>query len=245
VLKVVSIRLVIFLFLAGLSCASMAGAERYSTSSQPSSEVLARIKSAVVLITTSDKHGAPEKQGSGFFLTADRVVTNFHVVNTASRIRVSTFTGNTVSAHLILAADTTSDLALLQLDAPCPNVATLALAEVEPLEGDPAVLVSNPLGAHWQVSVGEVGPGWNFFAIGERLQITTGVLPGSSGAPVLNLDGSVIGIAVMHVESNDNLNFAVPVGRLKALEAAAKNLRRGSPGEESAPRQRRGEGSQT
>jgi serine protease Do len=215
VLNVVSIRLVTLIVFAGLSCVSTAAREHF----QPSSEVLARVKSAVVLITTYDKHGAPDKQGSGFFLTPDRVVTNFHVVNTASQIRVSTFNGNTIGADLILAADQTSDLALLQLDAPCPNVVTLALAEAEPLEGEPLMLVSNPLGEPWQVSIGEVGPAWNFFAIGERLQITPGVLPGSSGAPVLNLAGQVIGIAVMYVKSTDNLNFAVPVARLKALQA--------------------------
>ena len=229
-LNVISIRLVTLLLFAGLSCTSTAGGEHF----QPPAELLARVKSAVVLITTYDEHGAPEKQGSGFFLTPNQVVTNIHVVNTARQIRVSTFAGQTVIADIILAVDKTSDLALLQLAAPCENVATLALAEVGPLEGDPLMLVSNPLGAPWQVSVGEVRPAWNFFAIGERLQITTGVFPGSSGAPVLNLAGHVIGIAVMHVESTDNLNFAVPVARLKALQAAAKNLRRGSGGENSS-----------
>lgn len=214
-LNVISIRLVTLLFVAGLSCASMAGAERF----QPSAEVLARVKSAVVLITTYDKHGAPEKQGSGFFVTRDQVVTNLHVVNTAREIRVTTFNGINVRANLIFAGDKTSDLALLLLDKPCPNTATLALADVEPAEGDSLMLVSNPLGSPWQVSIGEAGPPWNFFAIGERLQITTSVLPGSSGAPVLNLEGNVIGIAVMFVKSADNLSFAVPVARLKALQA--------------------------
>jgi S1-C subfamily serine protease len=223
VLKVISIRLVTSLFLAGWCCAPLAGAERYSSraSLKPSAEVVARVKRAVVLITTYDQRGMPEKQGSGFFLTADRVVTNLHVVNTASQIRITTFAGTTFTADRILAADKNSDLALLQLSTPSSDAIPLGLAEVEPWEGAPVMLVSNPLGAHWRVAAGEVGPSWSFFEVGERLQITAEVLPGSSGGPVLNLEGCVIGIAVMHVESNENLNFAVPVARLKELQAAA------------------------
>jgi len=220
VLNVIPVRLVALLFLVGLCCAPLAAAKRNSSraSLEPSAEMLARVKRAVVLITTYDQRGTPEKQGSGFFLTADRVVTNLHVINTASQIRISTFTGKTFTVDLILAADKNSDLALLQLNATCSDATALALAEVEPLEGAPVMLVSNPLGAHWCVTAGEVGPPWSFFEIGERLQITADVLPGSSGGPVLNLEGRVIGIAVMHVESNDNLNFAVPVARLKELQ---------------------------
>lgn len=187
----------------------------------PSAEVVARVKRSVVLITTYDSQGRPEKQGSGFFLTPERVVTNLHVINSASQIRISTFTGRTVVVDSVVATDKASDLALLQLKAPCSDVAMLGLADVAPLEGEPAILVSNPLGSHWQVTVGEVGAIWQFFDFGERLQITAAVLPGSSGGPVLNLQGRVIGIAVMHLESTDNLNFAVPVVRLKALQATA------------------------
>ncbi|HEV2827420.1 MAG TPA: serine protease [Pyrinomonadaceae bacterium] len=221
-LKVIPIRLVTFLFLAGLFCAPLAAAERDSSPSSlgPSADVLARVKRAVVLITTYDQRGTPEKQGSGFFLAPDRVVTNLHVVNTASQIHISTFAGTTFTADRILAADKNSDLALLQLNAPCLDATALALAEVEPLQGAPVVLVSNPLGAHWRVTAGEVGAPWSFFEIGERLQITADVLPGSSGGPVLNLEGHVIAIAVMHMESNDNLNFAVPVARLRELQAS-------------------------
>jgi S1-C subfamily serine protease len=227
VLNVIPVRLVAFLFLVGLCCTPLAAAKRNSSraSLEPSAEVLARVKRAVVLITTFDQDGNPEKQGSGFFLTADRVVTNLHVVDTASQIRISTFTGKTFIADLILAADKNSDLALLQLSAPCSDATALMLAEIEPLEGVPVMLVSNPVGAHWRVTAGEVGPSWSFFEIGERLQITADVLPGSSGGPVLNLEGRVIGIAVMHLESDDNLNFAVPVARLKELQTSAAATR--------------------
>lgn len=204
------------LLLLILSAVSVAAAQT------PSPEVVAHVKRAVVLITTYDNQGKPQKQGSGFFLSPGRVVTNLHVIDSASEIRISTFTGRKAFVDSVLATDKASDLALLQLNAPCPDVTTLGLEDIAPLEGEPVMLVSNPLGSHWQVTVGEAGPIWDFFDIGERLQITAGVLPGSSGGPVLNLQGHVVGIAVMHVESTDNLNFAIPVARLKTLQTTAE-----------------------
>ena len=200
------------LFFLIVSSVSVAAAQA------PSSEVVARVKRAVVLITTYDNQGKPRKQGSGFFLSPERVVTNLHVIDSASEIRISTFAGRKALVESVLATDKTSDLALLQLTAPCSDVATLGLEDAEPQKGEPVIVVSNPRGSHWQVTVGEAGPIWDFFDIGERLQITAGVLPGSSGGPVLNLQGRVIGIAAMHTGSADDLNFAVPAARLKTLQ---------------------------
>ena len=202
------------LLLAILSCVSV-------TAQTPSSEVVARAKRAVVLITTYDNHGKPQKQGSGFFLTPERVVTNLHVINSASEIRISTFTGRKIFVDSVLAIDKVSDLALLQLNAPCSDVATLGLEDAEPLKGNSVIVVSNPLGSRWRVTVGEVGAIWDFFDIGKRMQITADLLPGSSGGPVLNLQGRVIGIAAMHTGSADDLNFAVPAERLKTLQTTA------------------------
>ena len=66
-----------------------------------------------------------------------------------------------------------------------------------------------------------VGTIWEFEDSGKRMQITASILPGSSGGPVFNQQGHVIGIAVMHTSSGDDLNFAVPAESLKALQAAA------------------------
>lgn len=204
------------LFLAILSSLSLSS---LSVAAQtPTPEVVARVKRGVVLITTYDNRGKPQYQGSGFFVSPERVVTNLHVINSAHEIRITTFTGRRIFADSVLATDRPSDLALLQLKARCSDVATLELEEAEPLEGESVMVVSNPLGSRWRVTVGEVGAMWDFFDLGKRMQITAGLLPGSSGGPVVNLQGRVIGIAVMHTGSADDLNFAVPVMRLKALQ---------------------------
>jgi S1-C subfamily serine protease len=185
----------------------------------PHSELVARAKRSVVLITTYDAGGQPEKQGSGFFLARDRVATNFHVVETASRIQIRTFNGKTVFASSVVAMDKTSDLALLQLSEPIGEATPLELSDVMPAAGQSLLLVSNPAGTQGKVSFGVVGPSWKFVNFGERMQITAQVAAGSSGAPVLDFEGRVIGVAVMHVESTENLSFAIPVARLRSLQS--------------------------
>ena len=189
--------------------------------STPNSDLIARAKRGVVLITTYDRYGQPEKQGSGFFLTNDRVATNSHVVETASRIQITTANGKSAFASSIIALDKASDLALLQLGAPILDATPLSLADVTPDAGEPVLLVSNPAGERGTVSFGLLGPAWKFVNFGERLQITAKVSAGSSGGPVLDLDGRVIAIAVMHVESAENLSFAIPVERLRSLQSGA------------------------
>src|SRR5882724_8552224 len=94
---------------------------------QPTAEMLGKLKRGVVIITTYDDRGKPLLQGSGFFITPERVVTNQHVINHASRIRIETFGGQTVPVVSVASSDVNSDLALLQIDAPHPDTTTLQL----------------------------------------------------------------------------------------------------------------------
>lgn len=187
----------------------------------PSAEKIAAFKNAVVIVTTYDDHEQPLLQGSGFFISPARVVTNLHVIERATTIRIQTFAGKAFTVQTIIATDEGADLALLQMDASCVNATPLQIADKSPTEGEPIILVSNPQGSGWQVSPGAVGRIWQFINFGKRLQITAGVFPGSSGGPVLNQQGQVVGIAVMSMTSSDNLNFAVPVENLKSLQASA------------------------
>ena len=188
---------------------------------EPSREKIESLKRAVVIVTTYDDRGCPLLQGSGFFITPDRIVTNLHVISHASEIRIKTFAGKTFTIKTVIATDGSADLALMQMDAPCPNATTLQVEDESPLEGESIILLSNPQGSHWKVTPGRVGRVWQFENIGRRMQITAGVFPGSSGGPVLNRQGNVVGIAVMRMDSADNLNFAVPAESLRTLQVSA------------------------
>jgi hypothetical protein len=181
---------------------------------------IASLKRAVVIVTTYDNRGCPLLQGSGFFIAPDRIVTNLHVIGNAHEIRIETFAGQTFTVQTIIATDAGSDLALLQVKGLLTND-VLQVESATPAEGESIILLSNPRGSHWKVSHGRVGRVWLFENIGNRLQITAGIFPGSSGGPVLNQEGQVVGIAVMRIDSADDLNFAVPAANLKTLQVSA------------------------
>lgn len=194
-----------------------------ASAQQSSAEQITRLKKAVVIVTTYDGQGKPLLQGSGFFIESDLVATNFHVIKNASQIRIETFNRTIAAVTSVFVKDEKSDLALLRLDSPSPQSTVLPLKTTAPAEGDLVTVISNPPGAHWRVTRGTTGLLWEFQGLGERLQITAAISPGSSGGPVLDARGEVVGIATMYFNSIENLSFAVPVERLHALQLKALN----------------------
>lgn len=207
----------LFIISAAVSLAASSVRARESSPSQ-----IDQLKRAVVIITTYDNRGKPLLQGSGFFIDPEQVVTNLHVIKGASQIRLETFAGTTTVVQSVVAANEKADLALLQIAQPCPDSTILQLVTAAPVEGESIVLVSSPQGSRWKVTRGNVGMLWEFAGIGTRLQITAAIRPGSSGGPVVNERGQVIGIASLHANSADDLNFAVPAESLKDLQAQAR-----------------------
>ena len=177
---------------------------------EPLSNLIKRIKCAVVLITTYNEEGKPFQQGSGFFVESNRIITNLHVMGGASRTRIKTFDGKTYAVQRIVAVNEKQDLALLEVSVPASSVLALETEESAPREGEEIIVVSNPRGSHWKVSRGTTEGIWNFQNIGKLISITAAIAPGSSGGPVVNLRGRVIGVATMHIPAGDDLYFAVP-----------------------------------
>jgi S1-C subfamily serine protease len=187
-----------------------------------SAETMTTLRRAVVIVTTFDSQESPLLQGSGFFISADIVVTNQHVVKGAGLIKLEMFGGATRTVQKVLAVDEKDDLALLQLETPEVNVTILRLADSATVEGESIVVMGNPQPWQWKLTQGEVGPTWQFKSTGKRIQISASILPGSSGAPVVNSEGQVVGIAALHMAGSDDLNFAVPVESLRALRASSR-----------------------
>lgn len=185
-----------------------------------SEETTAKLKRAVVIITTSDRQGKPLLQGSGFFISADLLVTNLHVIKEAGLIRIQLFDGASRDVQSVVAMSEREDLALLQLKMPEVNVSILQLADSAPVLGESILVMSNPRDCRWKLTQGRVGPIWQFKGTGKRIQITASILPGSSGGPVVNEEGRVVGIAAMHMDGSDDLNFVVPVESLRALQVS-------------------------
>jgi S1-C subfamily serine protease len=168
----------------------------------------------------------PLGAGTGMILTADgQILTNNHVVQGASSIRVS-ITGHGSETATVVGVDPTHDVALLQLDnvSGLPTVTTGDSSAVE--VGDHVTVVGNAFGQDGPptVSTGSVTAvhrsitahdpaGGSSEQLSDVIQINAGVHPGDSGGALLNADGQVVGIitAGPSNSANTNVGFAIPI----------------------------------
>jgi tetratricopeptide (TPR) repeat protein len=157
-------------------------------------------------------------QGSGFWISGKRIVTNAHVAN-AGNIFVDV--GSARLPAKVQSIDTSNDLAILTVAVEI-TAKPLVLAEALPAPGEAVIAIGNPQGLERSISEGVVS------AIREvdhrsLLQVTTPISHGSSGGPIVNGKGQVVGVAVGFLESGQSLNFAIPAPTVLTL------LRTGSP----------------
>jgi len=184
-------------------------------------ELVRRIKPSAVAIETFDARGEKLSRGSGFFIDSDRVVTNRHVIENAYRAEVHSYNGSVYPVKGVVAVDAEGDLALLRVDAPPNQVRPLLLDRTSPQEGESVVVIGNPFGLEGSVTNGIVSAVRDIPTFGRIIQITAPISPGSSGSPVVNMKGQVIGLATLQITSGQSVNFAIPSERISQLQSGA------------------------
>lgn len=184
-------------------------------------ELVRRIKPSAVAIETFDAHGEKIARGSGFFIDTDRVVTNRHVIDNAYRAEVHSNNGSIYPVKGVIAVDAEGDLALLRIDAPPNQVHPLLLDRTSPQEGESVVVIGNPFGLEGSVTNGIVSAVRDIPTFGRIIQITAPISPGSSGSPVVNMQGQVIGVATLQITGGQSVNFAIPSERISQLQSGA------------------------
>lgn len=180
-----------------------------------------RIKPSAVAVETFDAKGEKLSRGSGFFIENDRIVTNRHVLEGAHRAEVHSSNGTVFTVKGVLAVDAEGDLALLKIDTPSPPIRPLPLDKTSPQEGESVVVIGNPLGLEGSVTNGIVSAVRDIPTFGRIIQITAAISSGSSGSPVVNMQGQVIGIATLQVTGGQSVNFAIPSERISQLQVAS------------------------
>ncbi|HEV2827501.1 MAG TPA: trypsin-like peptidase domain-containing protein [Pyrinomonadaceae bacterium] len=181
-------------------------------------ELVRRIKPSAVAIETFDARGEKLSRGSGFFVDSDRVVTNRHVIDNAYRAEVHSYNGSVYQVKGVIAVDAEGDLALLRVDAPPNQVRPLLLDRTSPQEGESIVVIGNPFGLEGSVTNGIVSAVRDIPTFGRIIQITAPISPGSSGSPVVNMQGQVIGVATLQITGGQSVNFAIPSERISQLQ---------------------------
>jgi serine protease Do len=155
--------------------------------------------------------------GSGFVVGANgRIATNVHVIRGASEATVELGNGKKYDAVEVLAIDEANDLAILRIDA--TKLKPLPLGDSSKVKpGEHIVAIGHPLGLGTTVSDGLVSGVHEMDSKQSLVQISAPISPGSSGGPVFNDRGEVIGVSTLMVTAGQNLNFAMPVNALKAM----------------------------
>ena len=180
---------------------------------------------SVVMLQAQDSEGRPISQGSGFFVRPNVVATNYHVIKDGAAALVKIIgDANLYPVEGIVALDETSDLALLKIKSPSRK--PLILADNSRLEvGQEIFALGNPKGLEGTISQGIISSKTLRQLGREKLiQITAPISPGSSGGPIVNIKGEVVGITVSTLTAGQNLNFAIPSALLSLLLADSGNI---------------------
>ena len=195
----------------GLLASTLAAAASPLTPAQ----IAERATPAVVLIKI------PDGVGSGFVIDAKgHIATNAHVIRGATEATVVLADGREFNVVQVLAADEEHDLAVLSIKANTLPVLPLGdSSKVKP--GEHVVAIGHPLGLGNTVSDGLVSAVRTITPKLTVLQISAPISPGSSGGPLFNDNGEVIGISTSIVTQGQNLNFGMPVNALKPLLATS------------------------
>ena len=177
---------------------------------------------SVVMLVMQDSHGQPTSLGSGFFVKEDVVATNLHVIEGATS-SYAKIVGKKPKYDIagFIAIDPHKDLVLLRLNK--IKAPTLKLGDSNDVAvGDEVYAIGNPQGLEGTFSKGIVS---SIRKVGEDslLQITAPISPGSSGGPVLNTLGEVVGVSVATFKGGQNLNFAIPTRYLHPLMSKMKS----------------------
>jgi S1-C subfamily serine protease len=170
---------------------------------------------SVVLLAMNDASGQPLCVGSGFFVSDDIVATNAHVIEEAGSGSAKLVGQAQVFNVLgVLAIDSHADLALLKVSGAAP---ALPLGHgLLPAVGDNVYVIGNPLGLEGTFSEGIVS-GLRKTGADSVIQMTAPISPGSSGGPVMDAHGDVIGVSVATFTQGQNLNLAVPIAYLEQM----------------------------
>jgi S1-C subfamily serine protease len=180
------------------------------------SEIAREQSKGVVIIEALDERGGVIGQGSGFIVTPQgAIVTNLHVTQGASSLRVKLPSGDAYKTADLVDVDDAKDIAIVKIKG--YKLPTVTLGDSDKAEvGETIVAISSPEGLVNSISTGVIS-GVRRFDTHRVFQITAPISNGSSGGALFNSRGEVIGIITYLFKSGQNINFAVPINYARGM----------------------------
>ncbi len=174
-------------------------------------DMIAAATPAVVVIETDTA------RGSGFYVRADTIVTNAHVVRGATTVTVRLANGRVGTANVTNIGDGI-DLALLQPNAGLAGPAVLELSSVGHVRpGQEVVAIGSPLGVFQNTVTRGIVSAMRQDGRVMLIQTDAAINPGNSGGPLLDRNGHVVGVNTMKVGSANAINFAIAADHVRNL----------------------------
>ncbi|WP_145317529.1 stalk domain-containing protein [Paenibacillus xylanexedens] len=172
-------------------------------------EQVARLEQSVVMLESYDKEDNYLGFGSAISIGYGLFLTNYHVIADSSSYMIQTSQDQYYEVQGVIAADENLDLALVKTSMRT-NIPPLHIGLTTKITvGQSVVAIGNPEGFQNTISTGIIS-GIRNYGSDKLIQTTASITNGSSGGPLLNMKGEVIGVNTMGIEKGD-LNFAIPI----------------------------------
>lgn len=201
-------RILILSFLSGnqLCCAGSIDTESIFKNTSPS----------ILLVSVKDKKGN-EFIGTGFVIDKSGIlVTNYHVIEGARYAIAQSQTGKRYHIDKILAKDEYHDIAILSFET--DGIESLLLGNSDEVKTGMAIaVIGNPVGLENTISEGLISGVRKSGRSSSILQISAPISKGSSGSPIFDKNGEVVGMATCLLKNGQALNFAIPSNDIKKL----------------------------
>jgi serine protease Do len=191
-----------------------------------------KIRPAAVILYNFNEEGDTVSRGSGFFINAaGDVITCHHAVfdelpdqliSLVERTKVKTVDGESYPVADVIAGSPSYDLVVLKLRNVKKPMYFLTIAPDLPVQGEQILVIGSPEGLEFTVTDGIVSAIRDDEDISSRIQISAPVSDGSSGSPVVNLKGEVVGVITTRLEESENFSFAVSAKLIPELKPLSR-----------------------
>jgi serine protease Do len=175
-------------------------------------DMVEKVGAAVFTIYVRNSGGELEGQGTGFFISSDGMgVSNFHVFNAGSDYVIKTVDHKELSVEKIITLNEESDFVIFKVTNVGNTFPYLKFSDTTPKKGEEIFVIGNPIGLENTVTRGIISSIRSRVSDNDLIQIDAAISHGSSGSPVLNMSGQVIGIATFKIMEQDceSCNFAI------------------------------------
>ncbi|OGG94026.1 MAG: 2-alkenal reductase [Candidatus Lambdaproteobacteria bacterium RIFOXYD12_FULL_49_8] len=226
----------LFLLCLSSTAFSFNEGEALTLGEQNNIEVFEKVHRSVVYVTNSqvrqdvftlNVQEIPAGAGTGFIWDdSGLIVTNFHVIQNADKVRITLDNRASYFAKLVGVAPD-KDLALLKIDAPKEKLVPIERGDSDDLQvGRKVLAIGNPFGLDATLTVGVVSAlGREIQSVSNRkiggvIQTDAAINPGNSGGPLLDSQGRLIGVNTQIVSpsgANSGIGFAIPVNIVKKI----------------------------